>query len=203
MKAFIDFIPLILFFYLYKTVDPNDSAHFLLAPFGIVGDGNNHILAATVALSGSIIIIYTILFFVQKYHLNKQQWLMLVMTVVFGGLTLLFSDDYYIRLKAIVINTIFGIALLLSPYVLKAPLIKKLFDPVFFLTPRGWFRLNMAWSGMFFGMAALHAFFAFIFFGGQYWGEFTAFGDILVMLAFMLVMLYCLRKNIRRENFSK
>ncbi len=38
------------------------------------------------------------------------------MTVIFGGVTLMLSDDFYIKLKAALLNIIFSGAFLLSPY---------------------------------------------------------------------------------------
>ncbi|MFW1920168.1 septation protein A, partial [Acinetobacter baumannii] len=37
MKALLDFVPLIIFFYLYKTVDPTDTQHPLLKLIGSAG----------------------------------------------------------------------------------------------------------------------------------------------------------------------
>lgn len=37
MKALLDFVPLIIFFYLYKTVDPKDTDHQLLQLIGSAG----------------------------------------------------------------------------------------------------------------------------------------------------------------------
>ncbi len=43
------------------------------------------------------------------------------------------------------------------------------------------------------------AFFAFVFANGNYWGEFTAFGDMIVMFGFMIVMMIVLRKRIKKD----
>lgn len=205
MKALLDFIPLILFFYLYKTTDPNNTAHPLLTLFGVAGVGNNHILAATLGLILSMLVVYGYLFISQKFHLHKQQWFVLIMTVVFGGITLALSDDYYIRLKAILINMGFAIGLLVSPLFLKnkEPVIKKLFEPIFNLSATAWRKLNYAWAVMFVVMACLHGFFAFVFADGKYWGEFTAFGDMIVMLIFMAGMMFTLRKHIKLSDELK
>lgn len=36
--------------------------------------------------------------------------------------------------------------------------------------------------------------------GGKYWGEFTAFGDIIVMISFMVGMFVMLRKYIKTDE---
>ena len=51
MKALLDFVPLIIFFYLYKTVDPKNTEHPLLQFIGSAGGvDNNNILVATTGL---------------------------------------------------------------------------------------------------------------------------------------------------------
>ena len=200
MKALLDFVPLIIFFYLYKTVDPKDTEHPLLQLIGSAGGiDNNNILVATTGLIISMLVVYGALFVIQKFRLDKQQWIVLFMTVIFGGVTLMLSDDFYIRLKAVLLNIIFAGAFLISPYVMKnkKPLIQRLFGPIFNLTLKGWKNLNFAWAGMFIFMSCLHIFFAFLFLGGKYWGEFTAFGDMIVMFSFIIIQFIVLRKHFK------
>ena len=197
MKALLDFVPLIIFFYLYKTVDPKDTDHPLLQLIGSTGGiDNNNILVATTGLIISMLLIYGALFVIQKFRLDKQQWIVLFMTVIFGGITLMLSDDFYIKLKAALLILVFAGAFLLSPYFMKdkKPLIQRLFGPIFDLTVKGWKNLNFAWAAMFILMSCLHVFFAFIFANGKYWGEFTAFGDMIVMFSFIIIQFIVLRK---------
>ncbi|MCA4779712.1 septation protein IspZ [Acinetobacter towneri] len=203
MKALLDFVPLIIFFYLYKTVDPKDTNHQLLQLIGSAGGvDNNHILVATTGLIISMLVVYGALFIMQKFRLDKQQWIVLFMTVIFGGITLMLSDDFYIRLKAAILNIVFAGAFLLSPWFSKdrKPLIQRLFGPVFNLTEAGWKNLNYTWAAMFAVMSFLHVFFAFLFMDGKYWGEFTAFGDMIVMFSFIIVQFIVLRKYFKTSE---
>ena len=200
MKALFDFVPLIIFFYLYKTVEPTDKQHPLLQLIGSAGGvDNNNILVATTGLIISMLVVYGALFVMQKFRLDKQQWLVLFMTVIFGGIALILSDDFYIRLKAALLNLVFAGAFLLSPWFSKdrTPLIKRLFGPILHLTAAGWKNLNFAWAAMFVVMSCLHVFFAFLFMGGKYWGEFTAFGDMIVMFSFIIIQFIILRKHFK------
>ena len=203
MKALLDFVPLIIFFYLYKTEDPKNTDHPLLQLIGSAGGvDNNNILVATTGLIISMLVVYGALFFMQKFRLDKQQWIVLFMTVIFGGVTLMLSDDFYINLKAALLNIIFSGAFLLSPYFGKErkPLIKRLFGPIFNLTDSGWINLNFAWAAMFALMSFLHVFFAFLFMDGKYWGEFTAFGDMIVMFSFIIIQFIVLRKYFKSSE---
>ena len=203
MKALLDFVPLIIFFYLYKTVDPKNTDHPLLQLIGSAGGvDNNNILVATTGLIISMLVVYGALFFMQKFRLDKQQWIVLFMTVIFGGVTLMLSDDFYIKLKAALLNIIFSGAILLSTYFGKErkPLIKRLFGPIFNLSDAGWINLNFAWAAMFALMSFLHVFFAFLFMDGKYWGEFTAFGDMIVMFSFIIIQFIVLRKYFKSSE---
>ena len=46
----------------------------------------------------------------------------------------------------------------------------------------------------------LHVFFAFIFANGKYWGEFTAFGDMIVMFSFIIIQFIVLRKYFKTSE---
>ena len=98
-------------------------------------------------------------------------------------------------MKAVIINIGIGIGFLVTPLFNKErePIIKKLLGSLLELTPKGWMRLNWAWCGQFFLLASLHFFFDFVFMQGKYWGEFTAFGDIIVSISYLAVILICLR----------
>ena len=203
MKALFDYLPIIIFFYFYKTTDPKDNTHPLLELVGSTGNlDQNHILVATCALLISTLVVYGVLFFAQKLRLEKMQWFIVIMSVVFGGITLIFSDVTYIKLKAVIINIGIGLGFLLTPLFNKerTPIIKKLLGSMLELSPQGWHRLNWAWCGQFFLLAALHGFFGFLYMNGKYWGEFTAFGDIIVSLTYLAVILFCLRKHFKNTD---
>lgn len=203
MKALLDYLPLIIFFYFYKTTDPKDNQHPMLQFLGSSGNvDQNHILVATFALLMATLIVYGCLFVFQKFRLEKQQWFIVAMTVFFGGLTLAFSDANFIKLKAIIINGVFAIVFLVSPFFgkEKKPLIQRMFGPFLELSSSGWKKLNWAWAGLFALMAGLHTFFAFLFMDGQYWGEFTAFGDMIVMFSFIIIQFIILRKHFKNPE---
>ena len=98
MKALLDFIPLIAFF---------------------IAARYNGILAAAGALLVATIIIYAIHFVRQKGKFDKQQWVVLLLTIVFCGGTLLLRDDIYLRWKSPIINGIFAVTLLVSAIINK------------------------------------------------------------------------------------
>ena len=119
--------------------------------------------------------------------------------MIFGGVTLIFSDITFIKMKAVILNLGIGIGFLVTPLFNKErlPIIHKMLGSMLDLTRQGWMRLNWAWCGQFFLLAGLHFFFGFLYMNGKYWGEFTAFGDIIVSLSYLAVILFCLRKHFK------
>jgi len=203
MKALFDYLPIIIFFYFYKTTDPKDNHHPLLELIGSSGNvDQNHILVATCALLISTLVVYGCLFFAQKFRLEKMQWFIVIMSIIFGGITLIFSDVTFIKMKAVILNVGIGLGFLVTPLFNKErlPIIQKMLGSALELTHQGWIRLNFAWCGQFFLLAVLHYFFGFLYKNGQYWGEFTAFGDIIVSLSYLAVILFCLRKHFKTSE---
>ncbi|MFW2125101.1 septation protein IspZ, partial [Acinetobacter ursingii] len=95
----------------------------------------------------STLVVYGCLFFFQKFKLEKMQWFIVVMSIIFGGITLVFSDVTYIKMKAVIINIGIGIGFLVTPLFNKErmPIIQKLLGSLLELSPQGWMRLNWAW----------------------------------------------------------
>lgn len=176
MKALLDFIPLLAFFYVAKTQ-------------GILA-GAGAILIATVAVA----VIHLI---TQKGRLTKQQVVTLVLTVIFCGLTLLFNDEIYLKWKSTVINGVFAIALLIS-VLLGRPLLEMAMKNVFRLTKSGWNKLTLAWVGYFVLMAILQYYFAF-YTSEQTWINFKSYGWLPFMLVFMVGQFVILKNHLNPE----
>lgn len=179
MKALLDFIPLIVFFVLAKQ---------------------QNIFMATQGLMLSSVLVYGLHFFLQKGKLEKSQWITLVLTIAFGGLTLVLHDDVYLRWKSPVINWIFASAFVISPLIGKPPqpLIQRLLGPVFDLSPQGWFRLNLVWAAFFAALGGLHLLFAFVF--PQWWIDFKVMGGTAIMITFIVLNFVALRKHLKQPD---
>ena len=176
MKALLDFIPLIAFFIAAKQ-------------YGILA-GAAALLAATIA-------VYVFHLINQKGKLDKQQWITLVLTIFFCGLTLILKDDIFIKWKSTVINGIFAIALIIS-VIVNRPLLQMAMKSVFRLTTSGWNKLTLAWSGYFILMAALQYYFAF-YTSEQTWINFKTYGWIPFMLVFMVGQFVILKNHLNPE----
>lgn len=203
MKAFLDYLPIIIFFSVYKLIKPEQS-QAVLAKIGITDAVNNqNILVATLALMLATLVVYGYLFVSQKFKLEKPQLLILISTFVFGGLTLALRNGDFMIYKAIFLNLAFALAFLISPMIgkEKKPLVQRMLGPVLELSQKGWLKLNWAWVGLFAFMAFLHSFFGFMYPDPSndhaVWVNFTTFGDMGVMFSFIIVQFIVLRKHFK------
>jgi len=171
MKALLDFIPLIAFF---------------------IAARHSGILAAAGALLVATIIVYAIHFVRQKGKFDKQQWVVLLLTILFCGGTLLLRDDIYLRWKSPIINGIFAFTLFVSAAINK-PLMQLAMKEVFTLTLSGWKKLTVVWALFFAFMAILHYITAFMM-SDEAWINFKTYGWIPIMLVFIVVQFMVLKK---------
>ncbi|WP_455923835.1 septation protein A [Pseudomonas putida] len=176
MKQFIDFIPLFLFFIVYK-LDPRviDVAGQQVTLGGI--------FSATGVLIASSIVVYGILFISQR-KLEKSQWLTLAACLVFGSLTLAFHSETFLKWKAPVVNWLFAVAFAGSHFIGDRVLIKRLMGHALTLPDAVWARLNVAWIVFFLFSGAANLFVAFTF--QSIWVDFKVFGSLGMTLLFLV-----------------
>jgi intracellular septation protein len=164
MKQFLDFLPLIVFFAFYKMYD---------------------IYAASGAL-----IVATALALVYSWYryrkLEKMTLITFVMVAVFGGLTLFFHNDEFIKWKVTVIYALFAIALLVSQLVMKKPLIQRMLGKEITLPEHVWAKLNVAWALFFITCGVANIYIAF-WLPQNVWVNFKVFGLTAATLVFTLL----------------
>ena len=78
-----------------------------------------------------------------------------VVVLIFGGLTLFFQDELFIKLKPTIIYVLFGGALV-GGLMFGKPLLGLVFDSVFHLTDEGWRKLTWRWALFFFALAIVN-----------------------------------------------
>ena len=173
MKALLDFIPLIAFFIVART---------------------QGILAEAGALLIATVLVYAIHFIRQKGKFEKQQWVVLVLTILFCGGSLLLRDDIYLRWKSPIINGIFALTLLISVAINK-PLMQMAMKEVFSLSLSGWKKLTVVWALFFMLMGILHYITAFTM-SDEAWINFKTYGWIPIMLVFIIAQFAVLKNHI-------
>ncbi len=176
MKQLIDFIPLILFFIVYKT-DPRT--------LDIAGHSVNvgGIFSATAVLIISSVVVYGILFAMQR-KLEKSQWFTLLACLVFGSLTLAFHSETFLKWKAPVVNWVFAAVFAGSHFIRGPVLIKRIMGHALTLADPIWNRLNVAWIIFFLFCGAANLFVAFTF--QEFWVDFKVFGSLGMTVLFLV-----------------
>ena len=177
MKQFFDFIPLLVFFAVYKFYD---------------------IYTATAALMVVTVLQIAITWFTLR-KLEKMHLITLGMVLVFGGFTLFFHDDAFIKWKVTVINLLFSAALLVSQFVLKKPLIKQMLGKEMQLPDAIWSRVNLAWAGFFAVAAATNTYIAFHL-PQEVWVNFKVFGLLGMTLLFTVATVFYLYRHLPAEQ---
>ena len=164
MKQFLDFLPLVVFFAFYKLYD---------------------IYAATSALivATAVVLIYS---WVRYRKVEKMQLFTFLLVGFFGGLTVFFHDDTFIKWKVTVINALFALALLISRYGFGKNLIKQMLAKELQAPDRIWDNVNLGWVGFFALCGLLNLYVAFNL-SQEMWVNFKVFGLLGMTLVFTLL----------------
>ena len=151
MKQLFDFLPIILFFIVYKfSGDLPDglitSVNSIL-PFMALTPGNESdaiYLATLVAIISSIIQVTFSAILLRK--IEKMPIITLMMLIFFGGATLLLKDPLFIQWKPSAINWLFGLGFLLSQFIGSKTLAQRMMgQTVAIENKRVWMKLNLSW----------------------------------------------------------
>jgi intracellular septation protein len=192
VKQFIDFIPLILFFIVYKI---SPQAVDILGHSFMVGG----IFSATAMLIASSIVVYGILY-VRQGKLEKSQWLTLVACLVFGSLTLAFHSETFLKWKAPVVNWVFALIFAGSHFIGDRLLIQRIMGHALTLPQPIWVKLNIAWIVFFLFCGAANLYVAFTY--QDFWVDFKVFGSLGMTLIFLIGQGIFLARHIHDADAS-
>jgi intracellular septation protein len=161
-KSLAEFLPLILFFIIFKKYDL--------------------FLATGVLVISSFISLAFIYFLTKKLALMPLISALLV--GIFGGLTWFLHDDIFIKLKPTILNVLFALVLW-GGVAFKKPFLKYLFDGVFAMEDKYWFILAKRW-GLFFIFLAIVNEVIWRNYPEEFWVSFKVFGMLPLSLVFTL-----------------
>ncbi len=139
LKLALDYVPLLIFFGVYKYYSPDEPSAF--ATLGAVIKSTGAFMAAIVVAA-----------IIAKWKLGRispMMWLTTILVVGFGGLTIWFNDPSFIQIKPTIIYTMLA-GLLFGGLFLKKPLMKYVFEAGYDgLSDAGWFKLSRNWAWFF------------------------------------------------------
>jgi len=190
VKQFIDFIPLLLFFIVFK-LDPR-TVEFAGQSIELGG-----IFSATGVLIASSVVVYGSLFAVQK-RLEKGQWLTLAACLLFGGMTLAFHSETFLKWKAPVVNWLFALGFAGSHWIGDKLLIQRMMGHAISLPAPVWRNLNLAWIAFFLIAGSANLFVAFTF--QSIWVDFKVFGSLGMTLLFLVGQGIYLSRHLHDEQ---
>ena len=105
------------------------------------------------------LMIATIIAVIISYILEKKIPIMPTLgasvVLVFGGLTIYFNDEIFIKMKPTIINAVFAI-ILYGGVILKKPLLKYLLGAALKLEETGWRILTQRWIAFFIALAVIN-----------------------------------------------
>ena len=188
MKLLFDLFPVILFCVAFKLSEKDPAAAAALVGqllgSGAVAQSQAPILVATVVVMLATAAQIGWVWF-RHGRVDRMLWISLVLVVVFGGLTLIFQDETFIKWKPTLLYWIFAGSMAFAAAVLKKNAIRAMLGEQIQLPEPVWMRLNLSWMAFFVLMGALNLFVAFNF-STDTWVNFKLFGGMGLMLVFVL-----------------
>lgn len=177
MKFLFDLFPVILFFVAFKFA-------------GIF-------VATGVAIAASFAQIGWLLF--KRRKIDTMLWVSLGIITVFGGLTLIFQDETFIKWKPTILYWAFASALSGGILFFGKNLMRTLLGEQMALPDAVWTKLNWSWVGFFVFMGFLNLAVAYNF-STDDWVNFKLFGGMGLMLVFVVAQGLLLSKYVEEKN---
>ncbi|MGX9462815.1 septation protein A [Shewanella sp. A14] len=176
MKQLLDFLPLVIFFVVYKFYD---------------------IYAATGVLIAATAIQLVVTYWLYK-HIEKMHLATFAMVTVFGSLTLFFHDDTFIKWKVSIVYALFAIGLIASQ-IMGKPALKSMLGKEMKVDDRIWTQLTWYWVCFFVlcGLANIYIAFNLPL---ETWVNFKVFGLTALTLANTVITVVYLYRNMQDDN---
>ncbi|WP_296000121.1 septation protein A [Rugamonas sp.] len=209
MKFLFDFFPLLVFFISYKWAGMNAelaqtwiNAHMggMISGGSVTADQSAIVIATLAGIAATVLQISYVL--ARRRKVDFVLWMSLFMFAFFGGLTIYFHDEDFIKWKLTVIYWCFALSLIGGQLLFKKNLMRKSMEHVIQLPDPIWRRVNLAWMAFFTAMGFLNLYVAFVLFKGNTsaWVSFKAFGSTSIMFVFIVIQTLYLSKHMKDEE---
>ena len=205
MKFLFDFLPILLFFAVFKYAEGHKewAAAFATSQFGFLVSGNVvGINEAPVLLATVGVIVATLAqvlwLKLRGRRIDTMLWVSLGLVTVMGGATIYFHSETFIKWKPSVLYWVMGLAFWISQTLFRKNLLRALIGDQLALPPGVWQRLNFAWIAFFAFMGLLNLYVAYSF-STDTWVNFKLFGGIGLMLLFTIGQGFYISKHVEPE----
>ena len=194
IKSTLEFGPVIVFFAAYILFDRYEiSLNFY--------DQNYEGFVLATAIFIPLILFTTFLSWKLTGEISKIQLFTAILVVVFGGMTILFNDDRFFKMKPTLVYFLFGAILLVGLFRGKSYL-KSLMGTMLPMDNEGWMIISRRITGFFFFLAALNEF-VWRTFSTEFWVYFKTFGLSVALLVFLASQYSVLSKYGDFDNDDK
>lgn len=205
MKILFDLFPIALFFGMFKYAGGHKEWAAAVATDWLgfmVSGGQVGVAEAPVLLATVVVILATaaqILWLAARGRkIEPMLWISLALVVALGGATIYFHSESFIKWKPTVLYWVMGSALLVGQVVFDKNGLKSLMGPQMTLPDPVWRIVNLAWVGFFVVMGVLNLWVAFNF-STDMWVNFKLFGATGLMLLFVLLQAFYLRRYLAAD----
>ncbi|WP_020560092.1 septation protein A [Thiofilum flexile] len=199
MKQLFDFLPVVIFFLIYKfygDIPPQwiELANRLPLVELTPGEPKHAILLATLGIIIATLI-QNIVHFVIYRKLERMHVISLAILIAFGSLTLAFRDGNFIIWKVTVINWLFAAVFLGSEWVgERKPLVERMMGKALQVPRPIWLKANRLWVGFFLVLGILNLIVAYNF-SETAWVNFKLFGVLGLTLVFVIAQAFYLQRH--------
>lgn len=179
-KFLCDYLPLIVFFGFYK-----------------LSNTPNPLITATIYM-----VITTIIALAISYILTRKISMVALVSggllAIFGGLTILFEDELFIKIKPTIINSLFAITLFYG-YFTKRTFLSKLLGDQIKMSSNAWLTLSLRW-GIFFSFLAILNEIIWRTCSTDFWVQFKVFGMMPLSLLFTFSQVPFMMREVKKSE---
>lgn len=203
MKLLIDFLPIVIFFIVYKFAPESiEAISPLLNAEQIqqLTDMPAIVLATAVLIPATMLqILYTKL---KTGKVENMHLVTLALVVIMGGATVILQDKTFIQWKPTVVNWLFAVAFLGSQFIGEKTILERMMGQNLELPKEAWKTLNYAWISFFIlsGIANLYVAYNF---SEDIWVNFKLFGLLGLTFVFIIAQSFYLYRFMNPEEMKK
>lgn len=178
MTIIFDFLPIFIFFAVYKFT--------------------NDLILATAVLIPATILQVAYNWFKNK-KIEKMHLVSLILVVLLGGATIALGDGDFIKWKPTVVNWLFAVAFLGSQFIGSKNVLQHLMADKLDLPFKVWRTLNLAWVA-FFVLSGLINLYVVYNFSEEIWVDFKLFGLLGMTIVFIILQGLYLSAHIKEKE---
>jgi intracellular septation protein len=183
VKPLLEFGPIVAFFIAYTQMKDNS--------YTIAGSDYQGFIVVTLFFI-PVLLVSTIFLWLLTGKISPMQIITVILVTVFGGLTVWFNDDRFIKMKPTIIYLLFG-GVLAFGLIRGQSYLRLVMQEMLPLRDEGWMMLTRRFALFFFGLALLNEA-IWRSFSTEVWVYFKTFGLTAALFAFLLMQGHLLNK---------